>query len=142
MLKIGKNNPSVPLGSVTNDNDDKKKKETSSEKPGATTSTTQVSATTPPVTKAPLAAKVDDDDDDVAVFSALQQPIADLFLHCTVLFISIDGFDVWSTQKDPHEVFTLLETIYGAFDKIARKRTVFKVEVSSSMCMRQIFTLI
>ena len=30
--------------------------------------------------------------------------------------------------RDPLQVFTLLETIYNAFDDIANKRKVFKVE--------------
>jgi Adenylate and Guanylate cyclase catalytic domain len=30
--------------------------------------------------------------------------------------------------RDPYQVFTLLETIYGAFDKVAHRRKVFKVE--------------
>jgi Holliday junction resolvasome RuvABC DNA-binding subunit len=29
---------------------------------------------------------------------------------------------------DAHQVFELLETIYGALDKIAKKRRIFKVE--------------
>ena len=33
-------------------------------------------------------------------------------------------------MRDPGQVFTLLETIFNAFDKIADKRKVFKVEVS------------
>jgi Adenylate and Guanylate cyclase catalytic domain len=30
--------------------------------------------------------------------------------------------------RDPFQVFTLLESIYGAFDKVAERRRVFKVE--------------
>jgi Adenylate and Guanylate cyclase catalytic domain len=30
--------------------------------------------------------------------------------------------------RDPNQVFTLLEQVYGAFDKIADRRKVFKVE--------------
>jgi len=31
-------------------------------------------------------------------------------------------------MREPTQVFTLLETIYGAFDEIAKQRRVFKVE--------------
>lgn len=38
------------------------------------------------------------------------------------------SFASWSSTRDPHHVFTLLESLYGAFDKIALRRHVFKVE--------------
>jgi Adenylate and Guanylate cyclase catalytic domain len=57
-----------------------------------------------------------------------KQPIADLFPECTVMFADISGFTAWSSVREPHQVFTLLETIYRAFDYTARKRNVFKVE--------------
>jgi class 3 adenylate cyclase len=44
------------------------------------------------------------------------------------LFADISGFTAWSSMHTPAEVFKLLETLYAAFDKIARKRKVFKVE--------------
>lgn len=56
------------------------------------------------------------------------QPIADLFLHCTVLFSDIAGFTAWSSTRDPAQVFILLQTIYQNFDTIAKRRRVFKVE--------------
>jgi class 3 adenylate cyclase len=46
----------------------------------------------------------------------------------TVMFGDIVGFTAWSSVREPTQVFTLLETIYHAFDEIARKRRVFKVE--------------
>jgi class 3 adenylate cyclase len=55
-------------------------------------------------------------------------PIADLFTETTVLFADISGFTSWSSVREPAEVFTLLENIYGAFDAIAVRRGVFKVE--------------
>ena len=30
----------------------------------------------------------------------------------------------WSSTRQPHEVFVLLETLYGEFDSIARRRRV------------------
>ena len=49
----------------------------------------------------------------------------------TVLFTCscvITGFTAWSSTREPCQVFTLLETVYHAFDEIARRRGVFKVE--------------
>ena len=40
----------------------------------------------------------------------------------------ICGFTAWSSEREPHEVFTLLEFVYNSFDKIARRLNVFKVE--------------
>lgn len=34
----------------------------------------------------------------------------------------------WSSAREPAQVFTLLENIYGAFDKLAYRHGVFKVE--------------
>ena len=84
------------------------------------------------------------------------RPIADLFPATTVLFAGkcrdngyvinpvkeethfsyewrnsmtdIAGFTAWSSVRDPAQVFILLETIYAAFDKLATRRRVFKVE--------------
>ena len=55
-------------------------------------------------------------------------PIADLFENTTVIFADLVGFTSWSSKRSPQEVFTLLETLYGAFDKIAARRGVFKIE--------------
>lgn len=56
------------------------------------------------------------------------QPIADLFPHCTVMFADIAGFTAWSSAREPAQVFVLLETVYQNFDAIAKRRRVFKVE--------------
>jgi class 3 adenylate cyclase len=58
----------------------------------------------------------------------VSKPIADLYPDSTVLFCDIAGFTRWSSTRDPWQVFTLLETLYGEFDKIAKDRGVFKVE--------------
>ena len=57
-----------------------------------------------------------------------QKPIADLFPHTTVLFADISGFTAWSSTREPAQVFILLQTLYQAFDVVAKKRKVFKVE--------------
>jgi class 3 adenylate cyclase len=55
-------------------------------------------------------------------------PIAELFPETTVCFADISGFTAWSSIRDPSQVFSLLEAVFGAFDSIARKKGVFKVE--------------
>jgi hypothetical protein len=42
--------------------------------------------------------------------------------------ITFPGFTKWSSTRTPVEVFRLLETLYGAFDRIASKRRVEKIE--------------
>eukprot|EP00980_Cylindrotheca_fusiformis_P025796 scaffold14624_cov100-Cylindrotheca_fusiformis.AAC.4 len=55
-------------------------------------------------------------------------PLADLFPSTSVVFADIAGFTAWSSAREPQQVFILLENIYGAFDKIAYRHGVFKVE--------------
>ncbi|KAL3929007.1 MAG: hypothetical protein SGBAC_012399 [Bacillariaceae sp.] len=57
-----------------------------------------------------------------------EAPLADLFPSTTIVFADIAGFTPWSSAREPQQVFTLLETIYRAFDKIAYRHNVFKVE--------------
>jgi hypothetical protein len=56
------------------------------------------------------------------------KPIADLFTSATVLFADFVGFTSWCSVREPSQVFILLETVYDAFDSIAKRRGVFKVE--------------
>jgi class 3 adenylate cyclase len=56
------------------------------------------------------------------------RPIADKFEDVTVLFADLAGFTKWSSSREPEQVFELLETLYSAFDKLALRRQVFKVE--------------
>ena len=44
------------------------------------------------------------------------------------MFADIVGFTAWSSVREPDQVFTLLETVYAAFDRAALQRKVFKVE--------------
>jgi hypothetical protein len=55
-------------------------------------------------------------------------PLADLFPSTTVIFADIAGFTPWASTREPQQVFILLESIYGAFDKVAYRHGVFKVE--------------
>lgn len=67
---------------------------------------------------------------DGAISSVAQSdaPIADLFLETTIMFADIAGFTAWSSVREPSHVFTFLETVFAAFDSIAKARRVFKVE--------------
>jgi Adenylate and Guanylate cyclase catalytic domain len=40
----------------------------------------------------------------------------------------ICGFTAWSSTREPTQVFILLQTVYLAFDALAKRRNVFKVE--------------
>ena len=62
------------------------------------------------------------------------ETIADLFPNCTVLFADIAGFTAWSSTREPSQVFTLLQNVYQAFDKVAMRRRVFKVETIGDSC--------
>ena len=55
-------------------------------------------------------------------------PIASHFSSTTIMFADIAGFTEWSSTREPNQVFTLLETLYGAFDFKAKRLGVFKVE--------------
>jgi class 3 adenylate cyclase len=55
-------------------------------------------------------------------------PIAKLYPETTVMFADIKGFTKWSASREPTQVFHLLETLYGAFDQLAKLYGVFKVE--------------
>jgi hypothetical protein len=86
--------------------------------------------------------------------------IADSYENATVMFGDLAGFTAWSNGREPKDVFNLLETLvsflvacdmsnprvivlskqliltflilqYGAFDKIAKRRCVFKIETVS-----------
>jgi class 3 adenylate cyclase len=66
--------------------------------------------------------------EDDCNFMYKTKPIADLFPETTILFADIVGFTAWSSVREPTQVFVLLETLYCAFDQIAKKHRVFKVE--------------
>jgi class 3 adenylate cyclase len=55
-------------------------------------------------------------------------PIAGFFPETTVLFADIAGFTQWSSGRRPDDVFGLLEAIFRAFDNVARRLQVYKVE--------------
>ncbi|KAL7568107.1 hypothetical protein ACA910_019505 [Epithemia clementina (nom. ined.)] len=56
------------------------------------------------------------------------KPLADLFPSTTVMFADIVNFTSWASQRDPEQVFMLLQCIYHTFDIVARRCKVWKVE--------------
>jgi Adenylate and Guanylate cyclase catalytic domain len=57
--------------------------------------------------------------DEFAIKNAKQ--IAELFPETTVMFADISGFTAWASSREPSHVFTLLESLYGAFDRQAKR---------------------
>jgi class 3 adenylate cyclase len=58
------------------------------------------------------------------------EPIADFLPMISVVFADISGFTAWSSEREPSQVFQLLETVYRAFDRLACKCGVFKLETT------------
>ena len=58
----------------------------------------------------------------------LSRPIAEMFPDVTVIFADISGFTAWSSEREPIQVFQLLEALYAAFDEAGKRLGVFKVE--------------
>ena len=49
------------------------------------------------------------------------------------------GFTAWSSEREPAQVFTLLESLYGCMDKVAKRLGVFKVEtVGFGLCSAKV----
>ena len=55
--------------------------------------------------------------------------------HFFLVFNAIaTGFTAWSDKRSPTEVFQLLEAIYSAFDLLAEKYSVYKIETIGDCC--------
>ncbi|CAB9500856.1 Receptor-type guanylate cyclase gcy [Seminavis robusta] len=54
--------------------------------------------------------------------------MAERYENSTILFMDLAGFTSWSSSRSTEDVFLLLETLYFAFDKIATKLDVYKIE--------------
>jgi len=67
---------------------------------------------------------------DLNMVSELEvmDPIAEVFENTTVMIADIEGFTAWCSEREPSQVFRLLETVYRAFDLEGTKAGVFKVE--------------
>ncbi|CAB9526367.1 natriuretic peptide receptor 2 [Seminavis robusta] len=55
-------------------------------------------------------------------------PIADYYPEGSLMVADLVGFTAWSSEREPAQVFVLLETLYGEFDRIGKRRKIFKVE--------------
>ena len=64
----------------------------------------------------------------VSVRGMRDEPIADTFEACTVLFADLCEFTTWSATVAPARVFVLLEAIFNSFDRLAAELGVFKLE--------------
>ena len=72
--------------------------------------------------------------DDSTAISGSSPPIADLFTDTTIVFADIAGFTAWSSEREPAQVFQLLETLFKEFDTEAKRHGVFKVETIGDCC--------
>eukprot|EP00978_Attheya_sp_CCMP212_P041281 scaffold234656_cov53-Attheya_sp.AAC.3 len=60
--------------------------------------------------------------------ASFSPPIADHFTATTILFADIAGFTAWSSEREPAQVFQLLEALFQDFDMESKKFGIFKVE--------------
>jgi hypothetical protein len=51
-----------------------------------------------------------------------KKPIADFFPQCTVCMADIAGFTSWSSEREPSQVFQLLQTVFFHFDKVSTNK--------------------
>ena len=66
--------------------------------------------------------------DDTESISITSEPICDQFPSVSIVFSDIPGFRSWSSAHSPQEMFSLLESVFGEFDRVAKKLGIFKVE--------------
>jgi Adenylate and Guanylate cyclase catalytic domain len=73
----------------------------------------------------------------IIFFQALRQVFTSpVFLYCLGLapvsflapYYNFDYAQAWSSEREPSQVFKLLERTFSDFDRIAKKLGVFKVE--------------
>ena len=57
------------------------------------------------------------------------EPIADSLSCATVMFADISGFTSWSSNRNPVDVFQLLELLFKEFDIVGLHTGVFKVSI-------------
>ncbi|KAL3810520.1 hypothetical protein ACHAXA_001872, partial [Cyclostephanos tholiformis] len=55
------------------------------------------------------------------------RPIAETYPETSIMFADISNFTQWSSMHSPNQVFTLLESLFFDFDKIAAEMEVFKL---------------
>ena len=55
------------------------------------------------------------------------RPIAETYPSTSIMFADISNFTLWSAMHSPNQVFTLLESLFFEFDKIATEMEVFRL---------------
>jgi len=68
------------------------------------------------------------DGDSSSLSTSASAPIFDLHPEATVLFADLKGFTQWSHNRNPDDVFQLLEALYAAIDELAIHYHVYKIE--------------
>ena len=71
--------------------------------------------------------RIKDEDEEIGDVTT-SPPNAVVYEETTIMFADMVGFTAWSSSRGPVDVFGLLESVYQAFDIIAQRRRVFKVE--------------
>jgi hypothetical protein len=66
--------------------------------------------------------------ENAASLTPRMEPIAEYFPMVSIVFADISGFTAWSSEREPSQVFELLETVYQVFDKLVNRLGIFKVE--------------
>lgn len=56
------------------------------------------------------------------------RPIQERFEPTTVLLADIAGFTSWCSEREPTQVFHLLESVFFVFDNLAKQLNVYKIE--------------
>lgn len=75
--------------------------------------------------------------DEASVLVYNTKPIADYYPEGSLMVADLVGFSAWSSEREPAQVFTLLETLYTGFDRLGKRRRIFKVEVSLDSALLQ-----
>lgn len=65
---------------------------------------------------------------DENILDVRSKPLAEFYPDVSLMFADIVGFTAWCSVREPSQVFILLEMLYAAFDDLAKRRRVFKVE--------------
>jgi Adenylate and Guanylate cyclase catalytic domain len=68
--------------------------------------------------------------------TSVGRPIQERFDPTTVLLADIAGFTSWCSQREPTQVFHLLESVFFAFDNLAKQLNVYKIETIGDWYVR------
>jgi len=72
-----------------------------------------------------------------SIASSNTKPINERYMHCTVMFADISGFTQWCGSREPCHVFQLLESVFFAFDDLAKTMKVYKIETIGDCYVRE-----